>query len=182
MTYNSLVWESIENLPIPNEVKSIVGDFKWEEYLWQSMGLPVNGGKYSVVGGKRLYLEEVPDGKTQVREDDFTGEIIFGTYIVNGDKEQNNYLLSFKAVFLKGSVIEVGLESCLPQDAKEYDEMHAKISEQLKARAAQEASWWYRWLYRPYRFILRLISTILVWILMFLRLVIIKATFFLTPI
>jgi hypothetical protein len=102
MTYNSLVWENVENLPIPNEVKSLVTGIKWDEYLWQSMGLPVNGAKYCVAAGKRLYLEELPNGRVDLQGEDFTGEVIFGTYLLNPDKEENNYLLSFKAIFLKG--------------------------------------------------------------------------------
>lgn len=181
MTYNSLIWENAENLPLPNEVKGLLADVKWDEYIWQSMGLPVNGATYSVASGKKLYLQELPTGETKVESEDFTGETIFGTYIVNPDKKENNYLLSFKVIFLKGDVVEVLLESLLPQPASEYEEVNKNIRDRLTKQSNMEKSWWFKWIYHPYRFAVRMIGVALVWILMALRWAVIKIVFTLTP-
>jgi hypothetical protein len=175
------VWEEAKSLPFPKEVKPIVDSIDWDKHEWQCSGLPILLAKYCLTGNE-LYLEELPNGKTDLKKEDFTGNIIRATYLVNPDSTGDNFIVSFRATFLKGALIETELKSSQRQSAEEYHSKAKEFSARINAVRKRCDSYWYRFLYKPYKFVVLCIATPLIWILMLLREAIIRIALFLTPI
>jgi hypothetical protein len=165
-TLNFLQWEDSHKLPFPEEVKELVNSFNWEDFVWNSSGLPINEATYSLNGWKHLYYEADPTGKTVIqKQDDFNGEIFFWGYFVSPDKEEGtNYLITFKAVFLKGELIEVVLDNVQKHSSKTYTETINKLNEDFSKRLKRSTKWWYKYIYKWYSVFVRSIAYCLVWL------------------
>lgn len=183
MNYNLIVWEDVSNIPFPEEVKTVIQSVKWAEYPWQAWGLPIIGAKYTLSGGKALYLEELPTGKVALSKQELTGEIFVANYFVNEtDPTGYNYFIEFKVTLLKGEVIEVSLVKFDKQLASDYKAEMLDFSNKFQKNLKRVNSWWYKWLYRPWYYGVRVPAYILVMILSFFRWLVIWFSKLITPI
>lgn len=182
ITFNSLACDKPEIFPFPEEVKPLVQKTDWNDFVWNTAGLPVNGGHYSLVNGSELYLDALPNGEAKVQKEDFTGEILAVNYFVSPETDGWNYLVKFKLIFLKGALVEVLFDSSEKQEYKVYSDGLAKYTNDFHKVLKRQTSWWYRFLYKPYRITVRCIALVLVWILSLVKDLIVKLTLFLTPI
>jgi hypothetical protein len=144
------------------------------------MGLPEIGAKYSLAGGKILYREETAEGEVAVQKQEYTGEFYIGTHLTDPDGK-NNYLLTFKGVFFKGELAGVEVESLTVDDGKRQQQVNEDLARRLTQENTRRKSWWYRFLYRPYKFLIRGSAFCVIWMLMFIRWVLTRIALFLTP-
>jgi hypothetical protein len=92
------------------------------------------------VDSKNLKIEKI---------EDFTGEIYFGDiFIIDGEEE--DFILEFKAVFLKGQLHEITLEKELKMESGPRKEAIKKLQKKIRPFIERQSKWWYKWLYRPY--------------------------------
>jgi hypothetical protein len=174
ITFNYLVWED-SNIPFPEEIKPLI-DSNFYERTWNSAGLPVHGGRYSVTNGV-LYLEQ----DSGVREQDFTGTVIIGTYVESTDPNADSFLCSFKVVFVKGRVDSVEVQRIDRQNTGEYQRQVYDKQTEIGKIFSRRAKWWYRWLYAPYYLVVRSSALVLIWVLNLPIILISKVAQLLTP-
>jgi hypothetical protein len=180
MTYNYLVWENPENIPFPSEVREILKQEKLPELKWQAMGLPINGATYALTG-KQLYLQELFSGEPAVNKQDFTGDVYFGNYFQTDDPEGNNYFVYFVATFLKGELVEITLDKTVPHAAKVYKAAAEEINSKVRKLEKRRNSWWFKWLYMPYKWVVCVAAAIIVWVLRLFEIAISRFALFITP-
>ncbi len=182
-TFNFLLWEDSIKLPFPQEVRPLLSDIKWDTFYWQCAGLPKNDITYTLTGWRHLYQETDETGKTVIqKQDDFNGDIYFHGYFVNPDKEEgNNYLVTFKATFFKGDLMEVVLFELQKQSTKNYYEKVDIINQDFARRLSWTTKWWYKYLYKWYSIVIRSIAYALVYLCLKLKEVITKIALKITP-
>ncbi|MEY2859195.1 MAG: hypothetical protein RLZZ74_3508 [Cyanobacteriota bacterium] len=157
ITLNLLTWDEAKLIPFSDEVKEITAKVVWPDHVWHVTGLPIHQAKYSILG-KKLYLDELPDGTAKVEEqNDFTGIIKMASYFVNPELEGNNHFVSFMVTFCRGEVLEVTVDSTNTQPNKEYQTNFKNYNEAIMKVIKRKNSWWYRFLYKPYYHALRVI-------------------------
>ena len=177
ITYNFLVWEKFEELPFPEEVKKILP----EELSFECSGLPENYGKYSVICGSDLYLDE-KDGKVCVEKSDFSGPIIFAVYVKNPDRKSTDYLVSFDAEIKDGKVEKVELGYNQLVSGEQYDIYTENIRKNVNRQIYLNSLFLYKYFYYPYKVIFRYSCVGLIWLLQKAAIGIEKSCEFLTPI
>ena len=151
-----LVWENVANLPIPEETKQVLASYKLDEFIWQAFGLPVPFAKYVMNSGVDLYIEALPDGETKIEKIDFTGEVKMLGYFVDEKRIGDfNYLLTFKIILLHGKVMEVSLERIDKQEMEVFDKAFAAFKKQFDKNNKKFHSWWFKWLYIPWTYIVK---------------------------
>jgi hypothetical protein len=144
--------------------------------------LPLSFAKYSLSGGKNLYLDEYPIGKTEViRQEHFTGDIAVASYFLTEDPDGDNWMVGLRVTFLKGEVVDVQIERTQKQARKEYDTQMTRIKDGVNEKLATINSWWFKWLYRPYALIVGFIGGLLIFFLKILAILIRKIVFWMTP-
>jgi len=182
--YSLMVWENVTNLPFPEYIKPIVQKIKWDQFEWHVLGLPISFAKYTISGGKELYLSELPDETIKVEKmSEFTGNILMGGYFVNEeDPDGFNYFVNFLSTIVKGEVLEVKLQEVHKQPVREYQEAMNNFQVHIKKVMRTSGSWWFKWLYRPWFLCIRGAGWVSLMILKFFRLVVVKTVHFLTPI
>lgn len=181
ITYSFLTWENPHNLPIPQEVKHLTDDILWDSFSWEVMGLPENGAEYSLQNGTVLYREASPDGSVALKKEEFTGTIIVATYLVDQKGGDRNFLLSFRAVLFKGEIKGVEVEKVIPDDKTSLNLITEKVNKEIEAENKRLKSFWFRFLYLPYKVILRFTGFGIGTILVVCKIVINKIILFLTP-
>lgn len=180
--YSILLWEDISNLPFPKEVRAITKAIKWDEFEWHVIGLPEENAKYSMVGGKTLYLNEMPDGDIKIEKcTDFTGNIFVGGYFVDEDVDGNNYLLAFRVTIVKGELLEIAVDRLNKQSSKEYKDALNDFQNRMNHMKKVSESFWFKYLYRPWYLLVRGISFSVLFILKTIKDVVVWITNHLTP-
>jgi hypothetical protein len=180
---NLLIWDNITNIPFPKDTLEIIKNVDWSQYIWQTIGLPIPFAKYSIVEGKSLYLDEMPDGTTNLKRCEFTGDILMSGFFVDEKKEHGyNYLLTFIVTILKGNVIEVSLKEEQKQDLESYEKAYLLFEKKFNKNFKILNSKTYKYIYIPYSIILRTISYFIIWLLNLLVKGIVYITNKLTPI
>lgn len=183
MPYSLLVWENVSNLPLPEEISHVIKDVKWDEFEWHAAGLPIPLAKYTMTGGKELYLSELPNETIKVEKmSEFTGNLLMAGFFVDSeDKEGYNYFVNFLVTVLYGEVVEVKLAKVNKQPVKEYLTAVEDFQKNLKRVMKISNSWWYKWLYRPWFFVVRGLGFIVLFILKFINDITIYVVVKLTP-
>ncbi len=189
-SYNFLIWDNPSNLPFPEEMVGIIKDVKWGEYLWNSSGFPSNGATYSLLNGKTLYQETNSSGEAKVEKLDFSGDIYLASYFLNSEilnnkdinvEDLSNFLVTFKATLLKGELVDVSLFNFQKQPYQEYQATLNKYSENLKTIVNREKTFWYKYLYFPYRFCVRATSMCIIYSLLWIKEKLSKFALYITP-
>lgn len=183
MTYSLLVWDDASSIPFPEEVKEVVKNVEWNKLEWNVVGLPIGFAKYSL-SGKTLYLEETPSGQVTIEKQDFTGDVRMASYFVNEKEGEDdyNYFVEFQVTFVKGEVSEIVWKKTHRQLCKEYKAQLGHFQNEVKKKVKMASSFWYKWIYGPYFFIVRGIGTVFVFILSLLINIIWRVVKLLTPI
>lgn len=178
-----IVWDDIVNLPFPEEVKETIKDVDWNGYEWHASGLPVHAAKYSMVGGKNLYLSELPNGETKVEKaEHFTGNILMaGFFVTKNEADGSNYFVNFVVTILKGEVVEVKLNQMKRQPFKEYELAMKDFNNNIRKSMIVTNSWWFKWLYRPWFLTVRSGAYVLLFIFSLLKEALIWTVNKLTP-
>ena len=183
MNSSLIVWEDTSNIPFPDEIKKLVEGIKWSDIPWQVMGLPTPMAKYTLSGGKTLYLEELPTGKVDIQKLDFTGEIWVANYFINQvEPDGYNYFLQLRVVLIKGEVSEVSVLRVEKELAKVYREQQAEIEANIMKNIKRSRSWWYRFIYLPWFYLVRIPAYLIILALSFLRWLVNYIALKLTPI
>ncbi len=183
MPFSLIVWENAGELPFPKEVRELVAQINWDEYEWHITGLPHPFAKYSMSGGKKLYLSELPDGSIKIEQDtSFTGKVLLAGFFTNDkDEEGNNYFINFLVTILNGEVIDVQLDKVQSQTVKSFKIAMQDFNDNIRKVMAISNSWWFKWLYRPYFLAVRGVAYVLLFILGFIRGAVVWTTQKLTP-
>lgn len=183
MPFSLIVWEDVSNLPFPDEIKNITSTVNWNEFEWHVSGLPYPFAKFTMSGGKNLYLSELPNGEIKVRQlTDFTGDIIMaGFFVDEANIGEFNYFVNFRITILKGSVVDVKVDKLQKQPSKEYQEAMSDFNNNIKRIMSISSSWWFRWLYRPWFLCVRAIGFGVLFVLKFFKDVTVWVVSRLTP-
>lgn len=171
MQFSLLVWEDVNNLPLPDEIRGITKDVKWDAFEWHAIGLPLSQAKFTMGGGKTLYLSELPNGEVKVQQlQDFTGRIAFSGYFVDEEGVGGfNYFITMIATIVKGEVIEVEVNNFQKQPIEEYKHAMQDFQVHVNRVLRMSNSWWFKWLYRPWFFVVRGLGFMIFCVLKFFR-------------
>lgn len=181
MNYSLLVWDNVKNIPFPEEVKTTIANVDWSKYEWHVVGLPLSFAKYSLSDGKTLYLEEFPLGIQSLNKEEYTGDVAVASYFIHPDKNGDNFLVGLRVTLLKGEVVEVTVEKIQRQSNIEYQEQLSRMQEGIRINIAKYNSWWFRWLYKPWAWTVRLVATIIIYIFKICAAIVGQVAFWLTP-
>jgi hypothetical protein len=164
-----LSWDEPIGVPFPEHLRLLVESIDWKSTTWQSFGLPVHLGKYSIVG-KLLYLDELADGTQKVVREEITGTIYASVLLMdNIDFGTSHYAITFSITFVKGEILEIKLAELQSLDKVEYNKNIQNFQNSFKKKLKFKNSWFYKNIYIPYYFILKAIFFIPLWILMSLQ-------------
>ena len=183
MPHSLIVWDTVENLPFPPEVKALTTKVKWDEYEWHVAGLPIPLAKYSMCEGKILYLSELPNGESKTeRMLDFTGNIAMGGFFVDEENIDGwNYFITFIVTILKGDFVESKVLMIDKQPCQVYRDVCEGFKQSAERVARISNSFWFKWFYRPWFMTIRFLGFITLWILKFISNAIIWTVRKLTP-
>ena len=182
--YSLLVWEDVSNLPLPDEIKKVTQTVKWDQFEWHAVGLPISQAKFSMSGGKVLYLSELPNGEVKVKKlSEFTGRIAFSGFFIDEESiGEFNYFITLIATIVKGEVIEVEVSDFNKQPLDEYKDAIKVFEKKLNHVMRTANAWWFKWLYRPWFFVVRGLGYVALWILNLFRICVIRCVKWITPI
>lgn len=177
-----MIWEDTSNLPFPTDIKPLLKDIKWDQFEWHVFGLPVPFGKFSMSGGKTLYLSELPNGVVKVEKmSDFTGNIAMGGYFLDDSEDGYNYFVQFVVTICKGEVLEVNVHTVQKQPVQEFrhamEDFQANVNKVIK----RTESWWFKWLYHPWFLVVRGIGFVFLFLIKVARDIVVWIVKKLTP-
>jgi hypothetical protein len=178
---NYLIIEKIDKLSFPKEIESLVSKIDWNEQRWVSIGLPRNNCKYCI-SNDFLYFEQDELGEINLQKTEFTGEVFFCTTIINPEKGEDNYIISFEALFFKGMLSETSLKDFSVQTYEEYEKGFDEYCKTVDKKEKIKRSFWYKFIYIPYYNIVKHVFLIVSWLLNKLIKIVIKTFYILTPI
>jgi hypothetical protein len=188
MKFSFLAWENVSNIPFPDEIKEITKDLKWDDQDWQVQGLPIPFAHYTLADGKTLYLQELPDGRVRVEKQDFTGDITVGSYFQNKDTTGDNFFLALGVTLYKGEVKDICVREVMRHPAQKMQEISEHIKSMLHRQVERQKQWWFRWLYKPYAIVTRILFNIAlvgilgcIFVLNLLKILLSKVMHWLTP-
>lgn len=181
MIFSYLSWDKIEGLPFSSEAKPLAAALDWSQNYWTGFGLPIPFAKYIIDEGGFLYLEALPDGTQKIEKSDFTGEIFTNAYLLNGNGIGDNFFVSFAVLLYKGEVKEVRLDKEVRQTSQERKTLLDNMNTQVNKKIRVTTSWWFRYLYRPWSFCVRVVCFLLTLPLVFFNWIITLACSKLTP-
>lgn len=170
---NTIVWE--DTLPIPENVKPFRIDWeKHEFYLFSGCfeGEPV-GNSYTLYGGK-LYKNL----RVGIEATEYTGEILFGDYFMS---DEQDYQVSFKALFLKGLLQEITVVANESKDPTVRKSMADGIGVSVEKSIRMQNSLLFKYLYLPWKFCLRGIFSLFTVLWKFIHYLVFCIVKFLTP-
>jgi hypothetical protein len=166
-TINRLVFEDVKKIEFPKDIQKYIQSVDWLKQTWIVSGLPAFDSKFSI-SSEMLYFEENESGDMALKKIDFTGEIEFNTTLINPGGCGNNFILSFKGLIFKGLFCEAELKEFKTLSYAEYEEGFQKY---IKAEERDEnrlKSFWFRFIYRPYFFVLKWLALTIVYSIEFL--------------
>jgi hypothetical protein len=182
MRFSFLTWENVSNIPLPHEVREITKELDWSKQDWQVQGLPIPFARYSILDGKTLYLDELPNGEAKTQKmDDFTGKILIASFFIDKNPEGFNYFVTYVVTLFKGEVVEVSEHSVNKQPVQEYNAAFNDFTAHMRQIMKRHQSWWYKWLYLPYALTFRAIAYGIITVLDFLKFIIVMIVKTLTP-
>ena len=151
-TSNKLIVDKLDYFPLPDSIKRYSFE-KLDEVPWDTLGLPAHSSTFSVAE-KQLYFEEDASGEVKVKKLNFTGQVLASVVLTPVDADVIVFLV-FELYFCQGLLCDATLEEFKTQDKKEYtagfEAFCAKMEKQIKRRT----SFWFKWLYRPYFYLIR---------------------------
>ena len=159
-TQNCIIIEQVDKIPFPLEITEIIKGVIWGEQEWQIFGLPAFNSKFCI-SQNELYLEESPIGNTKVQKSEFTGECGLSTVLINPNNVGKVYLLTFFVVFVKGVLVEAKLIDCQPISYDRYQAGYIAFNSRLQRIQSISNAWWFKWLYRPYYGVIKILGAII---------------------
>jgi len=178
----TLTCNNVSTFPFPEKVKNIISLIDWEKIIWQGMG-QLGDGKYNLIDGKTLYYESDVYGNIKVQKSDFCGLLEIACFLLNPiETDENNYFLIFNLLFNKGEVIENIFIQYKEFNKKSYQQMTNNIKVAVGKIYKIKNSWWYKYIYVYYAFIIRLIALYICKFLKILHDCIVFITNLITPI
>ncbi len=147
-TYNTLKIDNPESLNFPNEMVSFIKNYDWSDVTWNSFGLPAFQSLFCLSGSK-LYFESDDSGKVNLRETNFTGQILANTVITPADCDRV-FMVSFELCFCMGQLCsnEVLEFKVTPRD--EYDKSFFDYQAASIREEKIKNSFLFKYLYKPY--------------------------------
>jgi len=176
--FSYLLWDDPSNIPFPEEMKYHLEKIDWTTFQWIIFNLPIIGSVFHMLDGKVLYLNSLPNGDPKVERQVFTGEIIIGHFFVDDNKEGDNFFLTFQVTIIDGNVSDIKRQECIRSPAKDFYDAEEKAS-QIRQR---QNSWWYKFFYSPWKFLVRNMAQMIMIILGIVEYFVVKIANFLSPI
>jgi hypothetical protein len=157
-TSNLMLWDDLSKVNFSKEIANILPYINWKETIWQTFGLPIEMATYSLVGGKSLYLETLPDGVMKIEKQYFTGEITASVlFLDKNNLGVSHYIVSCALTFFKGELEEVKIVTETPLDKDLYERNFKSFEDKYKKNIKLRTSWAFVNLYRPYKKTMQLI-------------------------
>lgn len=152
-TFNSLVIENPSILDFPEETKPYLISYDWSDVSWNAIGLPAFDS-YFCLTGDQLYFESGEDKEVKLRKESFSGHVIASAVITPGNCDKV-FIATFELVFCKGVLCGNELKELAisPRDEYEAGFKQFVLSNEKTAKIRQTL--WFKYLYRPYFFILK---------------------------
>ncbi len=179
-------------LPIPEELAK-VKDLKIHEVGFVSFDVfpsfqPKEEGWVDVIVTEQgeIYVEETQldyefsekgvekkEKSSKLRKvEDFTGEVRIGAYLPvdikeEGEKTGKDYTITYKLVFFDGKFKKATVDSLDMKDSSTRVNLMDKINAQVIKQVKLLNNPFYRWLYTPYKMVIRILAAIVnyVWML-----------------
>ena len=181
-TSNFLIWDKIDKVPFPKETLGLVEKLDLKDTPWQTFGLPINFGKYSLLDGRFLYLEELPNGLIKIQKETFTGEIEASVFLYDKYNISNtHYIVVFNLIFFKGELTDIIFIKNQNIDKNIYQEGFKDLQFKIKKELMMKRSWFFKKIYIPWRFCINYIFVVLLFIVEITKFLLMKLLEFLTP-
>lgn len=165
-TYNSLTIDGPALLKFPSEIVPFIQEHNWDDVVWNTFGLPGFQCKFSLVGDQ-LYFESDSDGKISVRQSNFTGQALANAVITpkDGDKV---FVVTFELTFCLGKLCENEATEFRANARSEYESGFQRFKMTQEKLERIRKTWAFRYLYRPYFHIVRVVTITIIFILQLL--------------
>jgi hypothetical protein len=164
-TYNSLTIENPE-LPFPPEILEPIKGFDWGKVSWNSIGLPAFDSTFCLTGN-RLYFESSQNGEVKLKQSDFTGQAVISGVIVP-DESDTVFFLVFELSFCGGLLNGSELKEFKTESRETYEAGFKKFQAEMTKNEKVRKSKWFRFVYKPYYYILTVPTMLIVWVVQFL--------------
>ena len=131
----------------PEEIKTLLAD---EDYCFYVAGM-IDSGCFFDFSASQLFR------KTEKGIENLyhTGEIFFGDiFYLDGDKD---IALIYQATFIEGKLKSLSRVLCDPMDNEERKKAVGRIISRIKVRNKIQNTWWFEYLYRPWRALVRFV-------------------------
>lgn len=161
-TFNSLTIDN-KNLPFPVDVKEAIKDLDWTGVIWNTIGLPAFDCAFTLTGDQ-LYFESNKDGTVKLKQSDFTGSVM-SSGVINLPESEVVYLVTFELFFCQGRFIDANLASFKTEGRASYETGLKKFTAKMEKEARVRKSKWFRFLYKPYFYIISIPVSLLVWLI-----------------
>ena len=124
---------------IPEEYLESLKDISWSDVVFTTFSICDTGMlEYEITTEGFLYITEEDGGLRKL--DSYTGEIEFNTLVTRPNKDYEIYC---KALFYKGDLESLSLESVKEHDPAPRLEARDKIVKMVKASEERSNKWWY---------------------------------------
>lgn len=165
-TLNLLTIDSPDKLAWPEDLKPFLASYDWKDVSWESYGFPAFHSSFNL-SENQLYFESGPDNKMSLRKEEFTGQVLISTVFHPKDHDKV-YIVTFELVFCKGILCENSLSQKIIKSKEDYDAGFREFMENNRKAAKISQAFWFKWIYRPYYYIIWGITVGIVTLVQFL--------------
>ena len=166
-TYNFLRIENVDKIPFPSQIKDNLAGYDWSNHTWNTFGLPAFHSTFTITGDQ-LYFEKDADDNMALRKEDWSGQILASCVIPNPNNCGEVYFLTFELTFCHGTLSAATLKEFKTQPKVDYDTGLVKFQTKLAKSIKLRNSWYFKWLYLPYFYLLKWISVGVVFVVEFI--------------
>lgn len=179
-TYNSLTIDSAERLKFPPEISQYLNGYDWSEVVWNTFGLPGFHCGFSLVGDQ-LYFEHDASGKVSLKQSDFTGQTLISS-VLTPEECDKVFVVTFELTFCLGKLCQNEITEFKTNPRAEYDRGFNRFAAIQERKEKISKTWIFRYLYRPYFYVIKYTTITLIFVLQLLSKTLIWCAERLTPI
>jgi hypothetical protein len=153
-TNQTLNFLTIDNpiLPFPSEVQDSVSLIEWDKVQWNTIGLPAFNCNFRLVGDQ-LYFESDSQDSVKLKQSDYTGQALVSGVLTPANSEEV-FFLTFEISFCGGKLTNSELTNLKKESREQYEIGFKKFQSDMVKDGNRRKSWWFKYLYTPYYYIL----------------------------